>query len=72
MPDTTTTADDTTTSKRAKAVYNRVIVQLADDNSGNFRIVSDLGPTTTAKAQSAKRALERAGQTRLAVVYWVG
>lgn len=70
MTDTTTT-DTVTKTKRAKTVYNRVIVQL-DEQGNGFRIVQDLGPTTTLKAQSAKRGLERAGTERLAIVYWIG
>lgn len=57
---------------RTKTIHNRAIVQVVDADTKTFRIVEDLGPVPTLKATSAKRKLEKAGQTDLAVIYWVG
>jgi hypothetical protein len=69
-PDENTVAAPKT--RKPKEVYNRAVVQLVDAAGPTFKIVEDLGPVPTLKAQQAKRKLEKAGQTNLAVIYWVG
>lgn len=71
-PDDNTTPAPSPKTRKAKEVYNRVIVQLADANASSFTILEDLGKVTTLKAQQVKRHHEKTGKTNLAVIYWVG
>lgn len=57
-------------SRKAKVIYKRMIVQTL--GQAEFRVVEDLGETTTLKANQAKKRHEKCGEDNLAVIYWVG